>query len=51
MNPLLFADWRSIAATFTVLCWVAVLVLAVTIIGAGASQAAPPAHRPAIVRR
>jgi hypothetical protein len=46
MNPLLFADWRSIATTFTVVCWLAVLVLGMTIAGAaeshGASASQPP---------
>jgi hypothetical protein len=51
MNPLLFADWRSIAITFTVVCWVAVLVLAMTIVGAAESHAAPPPHRTAMVAR
>jgi hypothetical protein len=27
-NPLLFANWRSISRGFTVLCWLAVLILA-----------------------
>jgi hypothetical protein len=26
-NPLLFADWRSIARRFTLVCWVIVVVL------------------------
>jgi hypothetical protein len=30
-SPLLFADWRAIARTATVLSWLAVLILAVVI--------------------
>ena len=41
MNPLLFADWRSLATTFTVLCWLAVLVLGLTIVGAAQVTGAP----------
>jgi hypothetical protein len=32
-DPLLFADWSSIARGLTVLCWLLALVLAVVIVG------------------
>jgi hypothetical protein len=51
MNPLLFADWRSLASTFTVVCWLAVVVLAMTIVGRAESHAATPPHRTARVAR
>jgi hypothetical protein len=51
MNPLLFANWRSIATTFTVICWVAVLVLALIIVGAVGSHVPPPPHRAVMLAR
>jgi hypothetical protein len=50
MNPLMFADWRSIATTFTVICWLVVLVLAFTIVDAVQSHAPPP-HRASMLAR
>jgi len=32
-NPLLFANWRSISQGFTVLCWLAVLILTCVVVG------------------
>jgi hypothetical protein len=49
VNPLLFADWRSIANTFTLLCWVAVLVLVFVILLTIDSHAPSQAHRSAMV--
>jgi hypothetical protein len=45
MNPLLLANWRSIATTFTVICWLAVLVLVLTIVGAAESHVGASRHR------
>ena len=50
MNPLMFANWRSIATTFTVICWLAVLVLAVRLVHAVQSHDPPP-HRASMLVR
>ena len=50
MNPLMFANWRSIATTFTVICWLAVVVLAVRLVDAVQSQDPPP-HRASMLVR
>jgi hypothetical protein len=41
-DPLLFADWRSIARALTVICWLLALVLAGVIVGHVTDVA--PAH-------
>jgi hypothetical protein len=51
MNPLLLANWRSIATAFTVVCWLAVLVLVIAIVEAAESHAASPPHRAVMVAR
>jgi hypothetical protein len=51
MNPLLLVHWRSVAARFTVLCWLAVLVLSGAIVCAAESHAQSQSHRPAMVAR
>jgi hypothetical protein len=51
MNPLMFADWRSMATTFTVICWLAVLVLAAGIVSSVPSHVRVPAHRAVMLAR
>lgn len=51
MNPLLLVDWRSVATAFTALCWLAVLVLAFTIVATAGSEPPSRSHRTVMVAR